>query len=85
MSITVNCYDDLEDERQNFEQYNFGIADISNLKINELQIRNGRTYESHYNTNRCGISNGRTVQKFANFWNFDNFSNQNENLNSKNF
>ena len=32
-------------------------------------------YENWQNCEWCGISNGRTIPKFANFWNFDNFSN----------
>ena len=34
--------------------------------------------------NGAGISNGQTIQKFANVCNFENFPNKKENLNSKN-
>ena len=67
------------------------MADISNLKINKranveqpnlrelLQqkmkfISNGK-YGNRQNCEWCGISNGRTIPKFANFLNFDNFPN----------
>ena len=32
-------------------------------------------YENWQNSEWCGISNRRTIQKFANFWNFDSFPN----------
>ena len=54
-------------------------------------MENDRTYENHstmedeiyikgqYENRKkfewCGILNGRTIPKFANFWNFDNFLN----------
>ena len=68
------------------------MADISNLKINEKltntiienEINIKGQYENWQNWRWCGISNGRTIPKFANFLNSDNFPNQKENLNSKN-
>ena len=77
-------------EGQNFEQLNFRMADISILKINEcanLERLNLRVikieneihikgqYENRRNCEWCGISNGRKIPKFANFWNSDNFPN----------
>ena len=41
-------------------------------------------YENWQNYEWCGISNRRAIPQFANFWNFDNFPNKKENLNSKN-
>ena len=64
------------------------MADISNLKINEranVEWPNSRVttieneiyikgqYEKRQNCKWRGISNGRTIRKFSNFWNFDNF------------
>ena len=66
------------------------MADISNLKINEranVERPNLRVttieneiyimgqYENRRNFKWCGKLNGRTIPKFANFWNFDNFQN----------
>ena len=43
------------------------MADISNLKINKrANVEQSNLRES---------TNGRTIPKFANFWNFDNFPN----------
>ena len=41
---------------------------------NEIYIKEGQ-YENRQNCEWCGISNGRTIPKFVNFWNFDNFPN----------
>ena len=66
------------------------MADISNLKINEranVERPNLRVttieneiyimgqYENRQNCKWCGKLNGRTIPKFVNFWNFDNFQN----------
>ena len=41
--------------------------------------------KNRQNCELCRISNGRTIPKFSNFWNFDSIRNKKENLNSKNF
>ena len=67
------------------------MADISNLKINERaivkrpNIRESLQQKMKFilegniknqkNCKSCGISNGRIISKFDNFWNFDNFPN----------
>ena len=40
---------------------------------NEIFIK--EQYENRQNFKCSRISNGRTIPKFANFWNFDNFPN----------
>ena len=45
---------------------------------------NGK-YENRQSCEWCGISNGRIISKFSNFWNFDNIKEINENSNFKNF
>ena len=40
---------------------------------NEINIEG--QYEKYKNCKWCVILNGRTILKFANFWNFDNFLN----------
>ena len=62
------------------------MADISNLKINERAIvERPNLWESLQEKMKFiskgkikigKIANGRTIPKFANFWNFDNFPNQ---------
>ena len=32
-------------------------------------------YENRQNCDQCGISNGQTIPKLPNFWNFDSFPN----------
>ena len=80
----------LRGEGQNFEQYNFRMANILNLTINkranvkrlnlrvitiENEIYIKGQYENWQNCEWCEISNGRTILKFSNFWNSDNFPN----------
>ena len=66
------------------------MTDISNSKINEhANVENEIYFEGQYENRQnykwCGISNGRTIPKYANFWNFHNFPNQKENLNLKKY
>ena len=60
------------------------MAELTRVTIIEREISIKGQYENRRNCEWCGISNGRTIPKFANFWNSNNFPNQKENLNSKN-
>ena len=55
------------------------MADISTLKINERANENEiyikGQYENRQNCEWCRISNKRTISKFSDFWNSDNFPN----------
>ena len=76
---------------QNFDpRQNFRMADISNLKISDfLEVERPNVQVTtidirihlyqRQNCEWCGISNRRTILKFAHFYNFDSFTN------SKNF
>ena len=47
------------------------------MKIDKIKRRNSFVlkgkYENRQNCEWCGISNGRTILKISNFWNFDGF------------
>ena len=64
-------------ERANVERPNLRVTTIENEIYIKVQYENGK------NSEWCGISNGQTIPKFANFLNFENFQNSKENLNSK--
>ena len=51
-------------------------AELTRVTTIEKEIYIKGQYENRQNCDWCGISNGRTIPKCANFWNFDNFPNK---------
>ena len=51
------------------------MAELMSVTTIENKIYIKGQYENRQNCQWSGISNGRTIPKFANFWNFDNFPN----------
>ena len=50
-------------------------AELTRVTTIENEISIKGQYENQQNCEWCGISNERTIPKFADFWNFDNFQN----------
>ena len=57
-------------ERANVERPN--LPRVTTIE-NEIYIKS--KYKNWQNCEWCRISNGRTIPKIANFWNFDDFPN----------
>ena len=51
------------------------MAEFMRVTTTENEICIKGQYENQLNCEWCGISNGQTIPKFSNFWNFDNFPN----------
>ena len=60
------------------------MADLTSVTTIENKIYIKGQCGNRQNRQSCGISNERTIPKFANFWNFDKFPNLKKNFNSKN-
>ena len=59
------------------------MAELTSVATIENEIYINGQYEIRQNCKNCGRSNGRTIPKISEFWNFDNLPNEKENLNSK--
>ena len=51
------------------------MAELTSVATIENKIYDKGQYENRQNCEWCRISNERTITKFADFWNFDNFPN----------
>ena len=51
------------------------MAELTSVAIIENKIYIKEQYGNRQNCEWCGIPNKRTIPKFVNFWNFDNFPN----------